>query len=557
MLSDSIKKGIIRAPHRSLLYALGLTKEEINRPIIGIVNSFNEIIPGHIHLNTIAEAVKSGVRTAGGTPLEFNTIGICDGLAMGHKGMKYSLGTRELIADSIESVTMGTAFDGLVMIANCDKIVPGMLIAAVRLNIPTVYMSGGPMLAGDFDRKKLGVDAVFEAVGSIKTGKITEKELDYLEICACPGVGSCSGLYTANSMNCLAEALGIALPGTGTIPAVYADRIRLAKEAGVTIMARVRDNLRPRDIMTQDAFLNAITVDMALGGSTNTALHIPAIAYYREEVDITLKDFDSISTKVPHLCSLAPSGPDHMEDLYRAGGIPALMNELSKKGLIHTDAVTVNGITIAELIKNHPVKDHQVITPIDNPRHPTGGLTILTGNLAPDGSIVKSAAVVPEMMEHKGPARIFESEEDTVRAILNDEIKKGAVIVIRYEGPKGGPGMREMLAPTSAIAGMGLDKSVALITDGRFSGATRGASIGHVSPEAAANGPIAAVREGDIIEINIPKKQLTLNVSDGEIKKRLDEISAKGPRKPNIDRGYMHRYSKLVSSAAKGAVFPL
>lgn len=557
MLSDSIKKGIIRAPHRSLLYALGLTKEEINRPIIGIVNSFNEIIPGHIHLNTIAEAVKSGVRTAGGTPLEFNTIGICDGLAMGHKGMKYSLGTRELIADSIESVTMGTAFDGLVMIANCDKIVPGMLIASVRLNIPTVYMSGGPMLAGDFDRKKLGVDAVFEAVGSIKTGKITEKELDYLEICACPGAGSCSGLYTANSMNCLAEALGIALPGTGTIPAVYADRIRLAKEAGVTIMARVQDNLRPRDIMTQDAFLNAITVDMALGGSTNTALHIPAIAYYREEVDITLKDFDSISTKVPHLCSLAPSGPDHMEDLYRAGGIPALMNELSKKGLIHTDAVTVNGITIAELIKNHPVKDHQVITPIDNPRHPTGGLTILTGNLAPDGSIVKSAAVVPEMMEHKGPARIFESEEDTVHAILNDEIKKGAVIVIRYEGPKGGPGMREMLAPTSAIAGMGLDKSVALITDGRFSGATRGASIGHVSPEAAANGPIAAVREGDIIEINIPKKQLTLNVSDGEIKKRLDEISAKGPRKPNIDRGYMHRYSKLVSSAAKGAVFPL
>lgn len=557
MLSDSIKKGITRAPHRSLLYALGLTKEEINRPIIGIVNSFNEIIPGHIHLNTIAEAVKSGVRSAGGTPLEFNTIGICDGLAMGHKGMKYSLGSRELIADSIESVTMGTAFDGLVMIANCDKIVPGMLIAAVRLNIPTVYMSGGPMLAGDFDRKKLGVDAVFEAVGSIKTGKITEKELDYLEICACPGAGSCSGLYTANSMNCLAEALGIALPGTGTIPAVYADRVRLAKEAGITIMARVQDNLRPRDIMTQDAFLNAITVDMALGGSTNTALHIPAIAYYREEVDITLKDFDSISTKVPHLCSLAPSGPDHMEDLYRAGGIAALMNELSKKGLIHTDAVTVNGITIAELIKNHPVKDHQVITPIDNPRHPTGGLTILTGNLAPDGSIVKSAAVIPEMMEHKGPARIFESEEDTVHAILNDEIKKSDVIVIRYEGPKGGPGMREMLAPTSAIAGMGLDKSVALITDGRFSGATRGASIGHVSPEAAAYGPIAAVREGDIIEINIPKKHLTLNISDGEIKKRLNEISAKGPRKPNIDRGYMHRYSKLVSSAAKGAVFPL
>ncbi|HEB30486.1 MAG TPA: dihydroxy-acid dehydratase [Spirochaetes bacterium] len=556
MRSDTVKKGVARAPHRSLFYAMGLTKEEIQRPIIGIANSINEIIPGHIHLKDISDAVKAGVRAAGGTPLEFNTIGICDGLAMGHTGMKYSLGSRELIADSIESVTMATAFDGLVLIANCDKIVPGMLIAAVRLNIPAIYMAGGPMLAGDLDSEKLGVDNVFEAVGRYQAGKITQEELDLLEHCACPGAGSCSGLYTANSMNCLSEALGIALPGNGTIPAVHADRIRLGKKTGAAIMDRVRDNTCPRDIMTREAFLNAVSVDMAVGGSSNTALHLPAIAYYGG-VDLSLSDFDRISANVPHLCNLAPSGPDHMEDLNRAGGIPAVMNELSKKGLINTDVKTVSGRSAGEQITDHPVKDFNVITPVDSPRHETGGLTILAGNLAPEGSIVKSAAVVPEMMVHEGPARVFESEEDTVDAILNQLIKEGDVIVIRYEGPKGGPGMREMLSPTSAIAGMGLDKSVALITDGRFSGATRGSSIGHISPEAAAFGPIAAVREGDIIEINIPGKQINLKLDDKEIEKRLNEIKSKGERKPNIDRGYMYRYSKMVSSAAKGAVFPL
>jgi dihydroxy-acid dehydratase len=556
MRSDSVKKGVARAPHRSLLYAMGLTKEEIQRPIIGIANSVNEIIPGHIHLKDISEAVKAGVRAAGGTPLEFNTIGLCDGLAMGHTGMKYSLGSRELIADSIEAVTMATAFDGLVLIANCDKIVPGMLIAAVRLNIPSIYIAGGPMLAGDMGSEKLGVDNVFEAVGSYQSGKISEEELDLLEQCACPGAGACSGLYTANSMNCLSEALGIALPGNGTIPAVYADRRRLGKKTGTVIMDRVRDNTCPRDIMTREAFLNAVSVDMAVGGSTNTALHLPAIAYYGG-VELSLKDFDKISPKVPHLCNLAPSGPDHMEDLNKAGGIPAVMNELSKKGLINRDVKTVSGLSVGEQIKNYSVKNYDVITPVDSPRHETGGLTVLTGNLAPEGSIVKSAAVVPEMMVHEGPARIFESEEDAVEAILNKKIKDGDVVVIRYEGPKGGPGMREMLAPTSTIAGMGMDKSVALITDGRFSGATRGSSIGHISPEAAAFGPIAAVREGDIIEINIHEKKLNVKLDKKEIEKRLNEIRAKGERKPNIDRGYMYRYSKMVSSAAKGAVFPL
>jgi dihydroxy-acid dehydratase len=556
MRSDSVKKGITRAPHRSLLYAMGLTKEEIQKPIIGIANSINDIIPGHIHLKNISEAVKAGVRAAGGTPLEFNTIGICDGLAMGHTGMKYSLGSRELIADSIEAVTMATAFDGLVLIANCDKIVPGMLIAAVRLNIPSIYIAGGPMLAGDLGGDKLGVDDVFEAVGSFQSGKISAEELDLLEHCACPGAGSCSGLYTANSMNCLSEALGIALPGNGTIPAVYAERRRLAKKTGSVIMDRVRDNICPKDIMIREAFLNAVSVDMAMGGSTNTALHLPAIAYYAG-VDLSLKDFDNISPKVPHLCNLAPSGPDHMEDLNLAGGIPAVMNELSKKGLINRDVKTVGGLTMGEQIKNRTVKNFDVIAPVDKPRHTTGGLTVLTGNLAPDGSIVKSAAVVPEMMVHEGPARVFESEEDAVDAILNSKIKEGDVIVIRYEGPKGGPGMREMLAPTSTIAGMGMDKSVALITDGRFSGATRGSSIGHISPEAAAFGPIAAVREGDIIEINIPEKKINLKLDKKDIEKRLNEIRAKGERKPNIDRGYMYRYSKMVSSAARGAVFPL
>ena len=556
MRSDSMKKGLERAPHRSLLYALGLSKKEINRPIIGVVNSGNEIIPGHIHLDKITEAVKSGIREAGGTPLEFRTIGICDGLAMGHMGMKYSLGSRELIADSIETVAMGTPFDGLVMITNCDKIVPGMLIAAMRLNIPTVVISGGPMLAGNFKGRKVAVDDVFEAVGEYSAGKLSDRDLELLEMHACPGPGSCAGMYTANTMNCLTEALGMGLPGNGTIPAVDADRIRLAKEAGHTIMQTVEKDIKPRDVATKEAFENAIAVDMALGGSTNTALHIPAIAYYAE-VDITLDDFDRISEKAPHLCQLAPSGPDHIEDLNRAGGIPAVMKELSKKGLINLNTITVTGKTTGEIIKNAEILDSNVISPIDNPRHPTGGITILKGNLAPEGSVVKSAAVVEEMMVHEGPARVFDSEEDAVKAILNKEIKDGDVVVIRYEGPKGGPGMREMLTPTSAIAGMGMDKTVSLITDGRFSGATRGSSVGHISPEAAAFGPIAAVREGDMIEINIPEKRITLKISDEELEERLKKLKEKGEPEPKIKRGYMYRYSKIVSSAAKGAVFPL
>ena len=556
MRSDIMKKGIARAPHRSLLYALGLTKDEINRPLIGVVNSANEIIPGHMHLNSITDSVKAGIRSAGGTPMEFGTIGICDGLAMDHTGMKYSLGSRELIADSIEVVAMGTPFDGLAMITNCDKIVPGMLIAAMRLNIPTIVVSGGPMLAGDVRGEKLGVDNVFEAVGAFQTGKLKQEELDLIETCACPGAGSCSGLYTANSMNCLTEALGMGLPGNGTIPAAYSDRYRLAKAAGVAVMSLVKDGLCPRDIMTMEAFHNAITLDMAVGGSTNTALHLPAIAYYGG-VHISLDDFDRISKSVPHLCNLAPAGPDHMEDLHRAGGVTAVMHELAKGKHLDTKQKTVTGCTIGEIIRDHPVKEHEIITPIESPRHASGGLTVLRGNLAPDGCIVKSAAVVPEMMTYEGSARIFESEEHAVEAILNGKIREGDVVVIRYEGPKGGPGMREMLTPTSTIAGMGLDKSVALITDGRFSGATRGASIGHISPEAAAFGPIAAIEEGDRIEINIPDKIITLKIDDLELQRRLESIKKRGARKPSIDSGYMYRYSKLVSSAAEGAVFPL
>jgi dihydroxy-acid dehydratase len=556
MRSDTMKKGVARAPHRSLLYALGLARDEIDRPIIGVANSANEIIPGHMHLHSIAKAVKDGIRTAGGTPLEFGTIGICDGLAMDHIGMKYSLGSRELIADSIEVVAMGTPFDGLVMVTNCDKIVPGMLIAAMRLNIPTVMISGGPMLAGVVNGTKLGVDSVFEAVGEFEAGKLTREQLEEIETCACPGAGSCAGLYTANSMNCLCEALGMALPGNGTVPAVSADRIRLAREAGKTIIKAVEKNLCPRDIMTADAFENAITVDMAVGGSTNTALHLPAVAYYGE-VGLTLEDFDRISARVPHLCNIAPSGPDHMEDLDRAGGISAVMNELNRKKLLKTGVKTVSGRDLGEVIRNTPVRDDTVIAPVDRPRHKSGGLTVLKGNLAPEGSIVKSAAVVEEMMVHEGPARVFDSEEDAIDAILKKKIKSGDVVVIRYEGPRGGPGMREMLTPTSAIAGMGLDKSVALITDGRFSGATRGSSVGHVSPEAAAFGPIAGVREGDRIEINIPEKRISLKVDRKELESRLEEIRKGGERPPNIDRGYMFRYAGMVSSAAKGAVLPL
>jgi dihydroxy-acid dehydratase len=556
MRSDEMKKGLARAPHRSLLYALGLTKEEIERPLIGIANSVNEIIPGHIHLARIAEAAKAGVRAAGGTPLEFGTIGVCDGLAMDHVGMKYSLGSRELIADSVEVMAMGTPFDGIVLIANCDKIVPGMLIAAVRLNIPAVIVSGGPMLAGDIGAKKRGLENVFEGVGALKSGRMSEEELEELELCACPGAGSCAGLYTANTMNCLSEALGIALPGNGTVPAVHADRVRLATRAGVAVMERVRDGLRPRDILTKAAFLNAIAVDMAIGGSTNTALHLTAIAYYGG-VKVTLDDFDRLSDRVPHLCNLAPAGPDHMEDLHRAGGIPAVMNELAKGKHIDTSLRTVSGLTVREQIANSAVRDAAVISPIGKPKHSSGGLTVLRGNLAPDGAVVKSAAVIPEMAVHEGPARVFESEEEAQEAILNRKIKEGDVVVIRYEGPKGGPGMREMLTPTSTIAGMGLDRSVALITDGRFSGASRGASIGHVSPEAAVFGPIAAVREGDRIRIDIPGKRLTLKIEDRELERRLADLKAKGERKPNIESGYMRRYAMLVSSAAEGAVYPL
>lgn len=555
MRSDVMKKGLVRAPHRSLLYALGLDDDEISRPFIGVVNSANTIIPGHMHLNMIAEAVRAGIRSAGGTPLEFSTIGICDGLAMGHRGMKYSLGSRELIADSIEVIVESTPFDGLVLIPNCDKIVPGMLIAAARLNIPAVVVSGGPMLAGDFDGKKLGLDDVFEAVGEFQSRKINQEKLKEIERCACPGAGSCSGLYTANTMNCLSEALGIALPGNGTIPAVYADRIRLAKEAGRVIMDRVRDGIKPRDIMTKQAFLNAIAVDMALGGSTNTVLHLTAIAYYAD-VDLGLDDFDMMGSRVPHLCAIAPSGPHHMEDLHLAGGVGAVMKELASAGLIDDSAITVTGKTVAENLKNIRVRNRDVIASVDNPKHATGGLTVLKGNLAPEGAIVKSGAVDEKMLRHEGPARVFNSEEEAVDAILSSRIKPGDVVVIRYEGPKGGPGMREMLTPTSAIAGMGLDASVALITDGRFSGATRGASIGHISPEAAAFGPIAAVEEGDIIQIDIPGKTLNLKLSESEIKKRLENLRKKGEREPLIKKGYMYRYSKLVSSSAKGAVFP-
>lgn len=554
MRSDLMKSGLQRAPHRSLFFALGLTEEEIERPIIGIASSANEIIPGHLHLRQVVDAVKAGVRMEGGTPLEFGTIGVCDGIAMDHIGMKYSLGSRELVADSVETVAMAMPFDGLVLIPNCDKIVPGMLIAAIRLNIPAVVVSGGPMLAGEYRGEKIGVDKVFEAVGKSRAGKITSSELSDIERCACPGVGSCAGLYTANTMNCLTEALGMGLPGNGTIPAVHADRIRLAKKAGKALMRRVEDGLAPKDIMTRDAFLNAIAVDMAIGGSTNTALHIPAIAHYGE-VEVDLEDFDRTSGRVPHLCSLSPAGPHHMEDLHRAGGIPAVMKELSKAGLIDTELKTVTGLTVGEVIESAEATDNAVIASVDNPKHSSGGLTVLRGNLAPEGCIVKSAAVLPEMMEHEGPARVFQSEEEAVEAILEGRIKQGDVIVIRYEGPRGGPGMREMLTPTSSIAGMGLDSSVALITDGRFSGATRGASIGHISPEAAAGGPIAAVQEGDRIRIDIPKKRVTLNVPDEEIEKRLKDIEDEGPRKPKIDRGYLYRYSKLVSSAAQGAVF--
>jgi len=550
MLSDSVKKGVEKAPHRSLLYALGLTDEEINRPIIGIANSKNDIIPGHINLDKIADAVKAGVRLAGGTPIEFSTIGVCDGIAMNHKGMKYSLASRELIADSVETMAMAHGFDGLVLIPNCDKIVPGMLMAAARLNIPTVVISGGPMLAGSYEGEICDLSSMFEAVGALKARRINEDELKAMEMSACPTCGSCSGMFTANTMNCLTEALGLGLPGNGTIPAVYSERIRLAKQAGIKIVELVEKDIKARDILTEDAFINAFCLDMALGGSTNTVLHLKAIAH-EAGIDIPLKKINEINQKVPNLCKLSPAGRYHIEDLYHAGGIQAVLRELSKLDVLNTDCITVTCKTLGENFKDAKIKNYDVIHTVDNPYSETGGLAILYGNIAKDGSVVKASAVSPEMLRHSGPARVFNSEDEAIKAIYDGKIQKGDVVVIRYEGPKGGPGMREMLSPTSALAGMGLDKDVALITDGRFSGATRGACIGHVSPEAMEGGEIALINDGDIIDIDIPGRKLNLRVSDEEIENRRKNF--KKPE-PHIKTGYMARYAKLVTSANTGAV---
>jgi dihydroxy-acid dehydratase len=551
MRSDAMKKGLEKAPHRSLFKAMGLTDEEIRRPMVGIANSANEIIPGHIHLDKIAQAVKAGIRLAGGTPIEFSTIGVCDGIAMNHEGMKYSLCSRELIADSVEIMARAHPFDGLVMIPNCDKVVPGMLMAALRLNIPTVVVSGGPMLAGRLAGKVIDLITVFEGVGGVKAGRIAEEELAKLEDCACPGCGSCAGMFTANSMNCLTEALGLGLPGNGTIPAVAAARYRLAKEAGMQIMRLIESDVTPRRIATQEAFENAIAVDMALGCSTNTVLHVPAIA--REaKIDLNLDSFNKISARVPHLCNLSPAGSHRLEDLDAAGGVHAVMARLAAAKLIHLGPLTVTGKTVGENLTGVEAKDAEVIRPLDRAYHAEGGIAILFGNLAPDGAVVKQSAVAAEMLVNEGKARVFDSEEAATDAILGGKIHKGDVVVIRYEGPKGGPGMREMLTPTSAIVGMGLGSAVALITDGRFSGGTKGAAIGHVSPEAADGGLIAVVEEGDAIEINIPAKHLNLKVSEGEIERRRKNWR---PPEAKIKEGYAYRYSKMVGSGAKGAVF--
>lgn len=550
MRSDIVKKGVERAPHRSLFKAMGYTDEEINRPLIGVVNSQSEIIPGHINLDKITEAVKAGIRMAGGTPVEFGAIGVCDGIAMGHMGMKYSLATRELIADSCEAMGLAHSFDGMVFIPNCDKIVPGMLMAAARINVPSVVISGGPMLSISHRGKQLDLNSVFEAVGACKAGSMTEDEVREFEDYACPGCGSCSGMFTANSMNCLTEVLGMGLPGNGTIPAVYAERIRLAKMAGMKVMEMVEKDIKPSDILTLEAFENALTVDMALGCSTNSVLHLPAIAY-EAGVEIDLGIINEISSRVPNLCKLAPAGHHHVQDLYAAGGVQAVMKELSKKGLLHLGLMTATGKTVGENIQNAKVRDYSVIRSIDNPYSTTGGIAVLRGNLAPDGAVVKRSAVAAEMLVHRGPARVFDSEDEAIEAIYSGKIVKGDVVVIRYEGPKGGPGMREMLGPTSAIAGMGLDKDVALITDGRFSGATRGASIGHVSPEAMEGGPVALIKDGDIINIDIPGGKLNVEISDEEMKKRTAEWTAPEPK---ITKGYLGRYAKLVTSASTGAV---
>lgn len=551
MKSDLVKIGMEKAPHRSLLKAAGLTDEEIRRPFIGIVNSKNDIIPGHINLDKIAEAVKSGVRIAGGTPFEFSVIGVCDGIAMNHTGMKYSLGSREIIADSIETMAIAHSFDALVFIPNCDKIVPGMLMAAARLNLPAIFINGGPMWSGNVNGTKVSLTQVFEGVGAVSAGKMSEENLLYLENNACPTCGSCSGMFTANSMNCMTEVLGLGLPGMGTIPAVFSERIRLAKISGMRIMDLLEKNITARDILTLEAFRNAITLDMALGCSTNSVLHLLAIAS-EAEVTIDLNIFNEISSVTPQICKLSPAGEHHMEDLYFAGGLAAVMQELKQKDLLHLDCITVTGKTLGENIQGHRVLNPEVVHPVTAPYSIDGGLAILFGNLAPEGAVVKKGAVAPEMMKHQGPARVFNSENDAVKAILNDQIHTGDVVVIRYEGPQGGPGMQEMLMPTSAIAGRGLDKEVALITDGRFSGATRGASIGHISPEAAAGGLISLVEEGDLISIDIPANKIELIVSPEIIKQRRKKWQ---PPEPKIKNGYMNRYAHLVQSASTGAVF--
>ena len=550
MKSDAVKKGIQQAPHRSLFNALGLTEEEMKRPLIGIVNSYNEIVPGHMNLDKITEAVKMGVAMAGGVPRVFPAIAVCDGIAMGHVGMKYSLVTRDLIADSTECMAIAHQFDALVMIPNCDKNVPGLLMAAARLNIPTIFVSGGPMLAGHVHGRKRSLSSMFEAVGEHAAGKMSDEEVVEYENKVCPTCGSCSGMYTANSMNCLTEVLGMGLKGNGTIPAVYSERIRLAKMAGMQIMELLKKDIRPRDIMTEKAFMNALTVDMALGCSTNSMLHLPAIAH-EAGVELNVDFANEISARTPNVCHLAPAGPTYMEDLNEAGGVYAVMNELSEKNLLNLDCMTVTGKTVGENIKGCRNLNPEVIRPLDHPYSPTGGLAILKGNLAPDSGVVKRSAVVPEMMVHEGPARVFDCEEDAIAAILGGKINPGDVVVIRYEGPKGGPGMREMLHPTSAIAGMGLGSSVALITDGRFSGASRGASIGHVSPEAAVGGPIALVEEGDIIKIDIPNCSLRLDVSDEVLAERRSKWQ---PRQPKITTGYLARYASLVTSGNRGAI---
>ena len=550
MRSDAVKKGIAQAPQRSLMRALGLTEEEMKKPLVGIVSSYNEIVPGHMNLDKITEAVKMGVAMAGGTPIVFPAIAVCDGIAMGHIGMKYSLVTRDLIADSTECMAMAHQFDALVCIPNCDKNVPGLLMAAARVNVPTVFVSGGPMLAGHVKGEKRSLSSMFEAVGSYAAGTMTEEDVYDFECNACPTCGSCSGMYTANSMNCLTEVLGMGLKGNGTIPAVYSERLRLAKRAGMQVMELLKQDIRPRDIMTKEAFLNALTVDMALGCSTNSMLHLPAIAH-EAGVELNPEMANAISEKTPNLCHLAPAGYHYIEELNEAGGVYAVMNELNKLNLLHSECMTVTGKTVGENIKGCVNKNPEIIRPVENPYSKTGGIAVLKGNLAPDTAVVKRSAVVPEMQVHEGPARVFDCEEDAIEAIRGGKIVAGDVVVIRYEGPKGGPGMREMLNPTSAIAGMGLGSSVALITDGRFSGASRGASIGHVSPEAAEGGPIALVEEGDLIRINIPEHKLEVVVSDEELARRK---AAWTPREPKVTTGYLKRYAKMVSSANKGAI---